>query len=268
MSRSYLNLEDVDWDENWDEIGELCGTESLCCVPQAHITEPLAQEETSHGDDQVNTCAVATTTTPTPRFPKRVVNDNFIKKAVLERVPKNTIRSTNWGVRVFEAWCVERQCTSSVVDMSDKDLDSNISQFVHEAVKRDGTPYPPNSLYQVVVSIQRHLRESGRPKVSFFDSPMFDTLRKSLDARMKELTAQGLGVERKSAEPITRDMEAILWEKGIFSVESCKGLLNVVYFYNCKFFGLRSYIKDLQRWIEPKKVVAKEFEGICCARVG
>ena len=76
--------------------------------------------------------------------------------------------------------------------------------------------------------------------VSFFDSPMFDTLRKSLDGRMKELTAQGLGVERKSAEPITRDMEAILWEKGIFSVESCKGLLNVVYFYNCKFFGLRS----------------------------
>ena len=63
---------------------------------------------------------------------------------------------------------------------------------------------------------------------------------KSLDARMKELTAQGLGVERKSAEPITQDMEAILWEKGIFSVESCKGLLNVVYFYNCKFFGLRS----------------------------
>ena len=60
---------------------------------------------------------------------------------------------------------------------------------------------------------------------------------------MKELTAQGLGVERKSAEPITRDMEAILWEKGIFSVESCKGLLNVhvVYFYNyCKCCGLRS----------------------------
>ena len=236
VSEELFELEDVDLDENSDEIGELCGTESLCCVSQAHITEPLAREETSHDDDQVNTCTVATTTTPTPRFPKRVTNDNFIKKAVLERVPKNT-RSTNWGVRVFEAWCVERQCIGSVVDMSDKDLDSNISQFVHEAVKRDGTP---NSLYQLVVSIQRHLGELGRPKVSFLDSPMFDTLRKSLDARMKELTAQGLGVERKLAEPITQDMEAILWEKGIFSVESCKGLINVMYFYNCKCFGLRS----------------------------
>ena len=86
----------------------------------------------------------------------------------------------------------------------------------------DGTPYPPNSLYQLVVSIQRHLRESGRPEVSFFDSPMFDTLRKSLDAWMKELT-----------------YGYIVGEGHIFC-ESCKGLLNVVYFYNCKFFGLRS----------------------------
>ena len=183
---------------------------------------------------------MATTATLTPCFPKRVVNDNFIKKTMLERVPKNTIKRTNWGVRVLEVWCLERQCTVSVVDMSDKDLDNSISQFVHEAVKRDGTPYPPNPLYQLVVSIQQHLRESGRPEVSFFDSPMFDTLRKSLDGRMKELTAQGLGVERKSAELITRDMEVILWEKSIFSVESSKGLLNVVYFYNFKFFGLRS----------------------------
>ena len=211
VSQESFELEDVDWDENWDEIGELCGTESLCCVPQAHITEPLAQEETSHGDDQVNNCAVATTATLTPCFPKRVVNDNFIKKTMLERVPKNTIKRTNWGVHVLEVWCLERQCTVSVVDMSDKDLDNSISQFVHEAVMRDGTPYPPNPLYQLVVSIQQHLRESGRPEVSFFDSPMFDTLRKSLDGRMKELTAQGLGVERKSAESITRDMEAILW---------------------------------------------------------
>ena len=96
VSEELFELEDVDWDENWDEIGELCGTESLCCVPQAHITEPLAREETLHGDDQVNTCAVATTATPIPFFPKRVVNDNFITNAVLEKVPKNTIRSTNW----------------------------------------------------------------------------------------------------------------------------------------------------------------------------
>ena len=44
-----------------------------------------------------------------------------------------------------------------------------------------------------------------------------------------------LGVERK---PITQDMEAMLWEKGIFSVESCKWLLNDVYF--SMFLGWRS----------------------------
>ena len=129
----------------------------------------------------------------------------------------------------------------SVLNMSDSDLNRYISRFIHEAVKKDGSPYPPNSLYQLVVSIQRYLREYGCPEVSFFDSSVavYDTLRKSLDARMKELTAQGLG-ERKSAEPITRDMEATLWEKGVFSRNSAQGLLNIVYFYNCKVFGLRA----------------------------
>ena len=81
------------WIKKGDEIGELCGTASLYCVHQGHITEPLAREKTSHDDNQVNTCAVATTTTPTHCFPKRVTNDNFIKKAVLESVPENIIRS-------------------------------------------------------------------------------------------------------------------------------------------------------------------------------
>ena len=48
VSKELFELEDVDLGENWDEIGELCGTGSLCCVPQAHKTEPIAREETSH----------------------------------------------------------------------------------------------------------------------------------------------------------------------------------------------------------------------------
>ena len=33
VSEGLFELEDVDWDENCDEIGELCGNESLFCVP-------------------------------------------------------------------------------------------------------------------------------------------------------------------------------------------------------------------------------------------
>ena len=84
------------------------------------------------------------------------------------------------------------------------------------------------------------VRENGRPEIAFFDdrSLVFDNLRKSLDARMKQLAKDGLGLNRKSAEPISRKMESQLWEKGIFSRQTSEGLLHVVYFYNCKLFGV------------------------------
>ena len=33
---------------------------------------------------------------------------------------------------------------------------------------------------------------------------------------MKQLAVEGLGMERKTADPITREMEMELWEKGFF----------------------------------------------------
>ena len=81
---------------------------------------------------------------------------------------------------MFQSWCDERGINRSVLELSEDELNQCIACFVHEAVKTYGhTPYP---LYQIVVSIQRYLRENGRPQVSFFDehSPTYDTLHKSL----------------------------------------------------------------------------------------
>ena len=53
--------------------------------------------------------------------------------------------------------------------------------------------------------------ENGRPRVSFFDQSAHDTLQKSLDSRMKQLTADGLGTTKPQAQPILK-------EKGMFSL--------------------------------------------------
>ena len=71
---------------------------------------------------------------------------------------------------MFQSWCDKRGINRSVLELSEDELNQYIACFVHEAVKTYGhTPYPPNSLYQIVVSIQMYLREKGRPQVSFFD---------------------------------------------------------------------------------------------------
>ena len=66
----------------------------------------------------------------------------------------------------------------------------------------------------------------------------FDLLRKSLDARMNELTSEGVGVEKQSADPLTKDMEETLWDKKIFTRDTAVGLRNIPFWYNCKFYGL------------------------------
>ena len=69
----------------------------------------------------------------------------------------------------------------AIESMPDNDINTLMAQFVHEVKQRDGKEYP---------AIQRHLRESGRPEVNFYDknNAAFDLLCKSLDARMKALT--------------------------------------------------------------------------------
>ena len=258
-------LEDVDWEEDWSDVEVLCGSESLCCLSPTSVAaaplptvpsvtelveEPIVEAEekpdASATDESASSSASTSGVRRSERVKKQtrfqtVVDDTQLSKAILERVPRNTARSTSWGVSVFEEWCEERNIDESLTSMNDADINSNVARFVHEVVKKDGkTPYPPNSLYQIVVSIQRFLKDNGRPDVNFFESPVFDRLRKSLDARMKALSNQGYGVVRRQAQPITRDMENILWEKGIFSCITSMGLLNVVYFYNCKLFGLRA----------------------------
>ncbi len=241
------SLQDVDWEEDWDEVLQLCGgSDSLCCVDQAQVTAaapdhdlPLREEHMESHFLNQPTSSTAMTLRPR-RF--REVKDDEICCAIEERIPRNTVKSTAWCMRIFSDWCKERAVSVELTAMPASEINKFVTKFVYEVVKQDGSPYPPNSLYQIIVGLQRHLREDGRPEIAFFDdrSPVFDDLRKSLDARMKQLACDGLGMERKSADPISREMEVQLCEKGLFSRETSEGLVNVVYFYNCKLFGLRS----------------------------
>ena len=99
-----------------------------------------------------------------------------------------------------------------------------MGRFVQEARKKNGGEYTPSTLLQLVAAVQRYLNDNGRPEVrGFFEEkdPTFSLLRKSLDSRMKELTAKGLGCSQKSAQPITPEE---LWTKEIFTRKTGNGL--------------------------------------------
>ena len=73
---------------------------------------------------------------------------------------------------------------------------------------------------------------------------------------MKELTSEGVGVEKQSAQLLTKEMEETQWDEKIFTPKTGIGLRNITFWYNCKFLvfepvmsteTLRSFSTKLER---------------------
>ena len=76
-------------------------------------------------------------------------------------------------------------------------------------------------------------------------------MRDTLDGRMKELHAQGLG-KIKGADPITEEDEKRLWESGTFDTDTSQGLIYATFYYVGKVFRIRGKS-------EHSKLMADQF---------
>ena len=228
--------------------------DSTSSLSTASATSSLSAAEATHSFSESKKLNVTD-----DRF-GTAISEKELLTAIENRVPANTKKSTNWGFNIWKDWCKCRGVYESIESMPDSDINKLMARFVQEVKRKDGKDYPPSSLNNIVAAIQRHLRENGRPEVNFYDkhSAAFDLLRKSLDARMKALTRIGVGTVKRQAQPVTPEMENTLWEKGIFSHETSKGLLNVVFWYTCKLFGLRA--ADEHKRLEVSQFVVGDDE--------
>ncbi|CAC5365857.1 unnamed protein product [Mytilus coruscus] len=109
-------------------------------------------------------------------------------------------------MNVWKGWAENRNCNPvtgfeefTCVPVDPKtatitELDFWLTRFIMETRRKDGTPYPPNTLLNISGGIQRHLREMKRSEINLLqkNSVDFPTFQKALDTRMKEVTAAGL----------------------------------------------------------------------------
>lgn len=102
--------------------------------------------------------------------------------------------------------------------MTNKELNDRPSSFVTELKTLKGTNYKPNTLYEIIASIQHHLRTNGK-FISLRDDADFSDLCVVLDAKMKELSKLGLGINKKTGflyqQNIIIEQENILWGRNI-----------------------------------------------------
>ncbi|CAC5366607.1 unnamed protein product [Mytilus coruscus] len=173
------------------------------------------------------------------------VDDMDIDNLVKSTESKNTRKNINWSISTFNDWRSARIASTScaipeLTRFTVGDINQWMTRFVIETIRQDGKPYPPKTLYMLCVGILRHLREN-EVHINFLDEKdsQFYEFKRSLRARMTQLTAEGIGTTPKQAEPINQESEDILWEKNLLGNKSSKSVLNTMFFYNSKLFGLR-----------------------------
>ena len=92
--------------------------DSLCCVQQAadYCYNSATKIQELEADNLCNEMGAAGQMMKTRQF-KKVVDEKDIEQAIVSRVPKNTLRSTNWGMQIFLKWCEERSIETPVIDV-------------------------------------------------------------------------------------------------------------------------------------------------------
>ncbi len=141
----------------------------------------------------------------------------------------NTNSKINWAMNLYRdwyfEWCKSADCDSRIKwsniesgEIQESNLAHSLSCFLSEVRKRDGSEYPGDSLYQLLICIQFHLERTGR-HWKLIDGEEFTSLKFTLDNLMKERAAMGLG-KRKSSSPISVAEEEQLWVKGVLGTSS------------------------------------------------
>ena len=65
------------------------------------------------------------------------VRDNDLARAIEERIPDKTKKTTQWAYSVWQSWCEVRCVIQPLREMPVSDIDQHLSRFIMEARRHD-----------------------------------------------------------------------------------------------------------------------------------
>lgn len=202
-----------------------------------------------------------------PRIFGKPVSNEDITRAMQKAVPEKTQKDNKYCVGLWEEWvsCRAKTTPGVVVPHLNKitaqELQHWLCAFVLEIRKKDGNPFPPNTIHHVCCGIMRYLRINGMPEIDFFRNEGFSRFRQVLDSEMKRLQVAGIGTMQRKAEPITFEEEEILWQKGILGGSTPQSLLDTMLYMNGLYFALRGGKEHRNLRHKPSQIQLVEKPG-------
>ena len=194
----------------------------------ASLLHPLASRATyfEHAPNQPHPECIE----PPPKKQKRfqTLSCEELDKLSTPYIPKNTESSTKWAVENFNSWLSHRNLSAKseadkcpvtlLEDMDSTQLNKWLAVYMAETRKVNGDAYPPATLQSLLSGLQRHMcsvNATQAPNIFDKSNPVFKELHSTMDSVYRKLRSNGVGAEKQSAEPFTKEEENKLWEQGI-----------------------------------------------------
>ena len=121
------------------------------------------------------------------------------------------------------------------------------SKFAVKARKANGEIYPPGTIHQLLCGLLQHIREMtlGCPNFLNKQDSQFRHLLGTLDAFFHKLHSNGIGVQVRHMEIITKANEENLWASGVMGDSNPRSLKMQHSFIHCggKMFTLRGVVE-------------------------
>ena len=139
-----------------------------------------------------------------------------------------------------------------LLESGDKDqINYWLGLVICEIRRKDATSYPPDTLNNIAAGLQRYMNLCKRLDINIFkkEDTTFTTFRNVLNIRRK-LINLGFGLKKRQAAPVTHDDEHTIWEKGVFTEKTSKGVSYIMYVYNCKMFAFRARDEHVNLMVE------------------
>lgn len=152
---------------------------------------------------------------------------------------KNTTRSTNNWVNVYNTWALERNFDKNLENYDAQKLDEVLCLFYAEVRKQNQEDYEPDSLRVMQSALHRYLVECGS-SFNILKDINFMRSRNILEGKARNLRKEGKGKRPNASTFLTESEETLLWDVGKLGCNSAVTLVNTMWFLNTQYFGLRA----------------------------
>ena len=173
---------------------------------------------------------------------------------------------------MFDKWCEahNRHCLDDAgkcdvyinvpfAQMDTGQFNYALPRFLCEAQTKNGNYYLPDTLRQIVISLQKFLEVGGRVE-KFLSDAKYKTIQDTMDDLVIQRTEAGMACNKKQAKVITKDMEDIMWTTGVLGDKNPRQLVDTLLYLLGLHLALRGRDEHRSLRFQPSQITVKTSE--------